>query len=73
MTEYTARKAEVDVHSDQTLELAEDEFILDSRWRGANIIVVGIATPISEEYECGVNGCSRTVDGAEKRCWQHED
>lgn len=24
-------------------------------------------------YECGVNGCSRTVDGPDDTCWQHEE
>lgn len=23
--------------------------------------------------ECGYNGCGRTVDSADARCWQHED
>lgn len=26
-----------------------------------------------EEHECGVNGCSRSVDSPEDVCWQHED
>lgn len=25
-----------------------------------------------DEYVCGVNGCSRTVDSPEATCWQHE-
>jgi hypothetical protein len=25
----------------------------------------------SEAYECGVNGCSRDVDGPDDTCWQH--
>lgn len=24
------------------------------------------------EYKCGVNGCSREVDGPDDQCWQHE-
>ncbi len=24
-----------------------------------------------ESHECGVNGCSRTVDDPEATCWQH--
>jgi len=24
-----------------------------------------------EDFECGVNGCSRTVDDPEATCWQH--
>ena len=26
----------------------------------------------SEEFYCGVNGCSRKVDSADETCWQHE-
>lgn len=28
--------------------------------------------PIDEEYKCGVNDCSRSVDSPEEACWQHE-
>lgn len=24
-----------------------------------------------EDYNCGVNGCSRTVDNPDETCWQH--
>lgn len=26
----------------------------------------------TEEYTCGVNGCSRDVDSPDATCWQHE-
>lgn len=26
-----------------------------------------------ETHDCGVNGCSRTVDTPEQTCWQHPD
>ena len=31
----------------------------------------GEDTDTEKEYTCGVNGCSRTVDGPEETCWQH--
>jgi len=27
----------------------------------------------TDGYTCGVNGCSRTVDGPNETCWQHSD
>ena len=28
---------------------------------------------VSLTYYCGVNDCSREVDGPDESCWQHED
>lgn len=74
--EYTIRKENVFIAADDAekgrFEVGEDEFIVDSEWRGANRIVVVIAQPVVTEYHCGKNGCSRTVDGPDDRCWQHE-
>jgi hypothetical protein len=55
------------------VELEDDERIIDTDWRGARRVVLLIATPVTVEYECGYNGCSRTVDSEDARCWQHED
>lgn len=54
--------------------IGEDEFIVDSEYRGANRLVIAIASPV---YACGADTddgtCSREVDSADERCWQHED
>lgn len=55
------------------VEVGDDELLLDSEFRGANRVVVAIATPIEETHHCGVNGCSREVDSADAVCWQHEE
>lgn len=75
---YTVRQDEVFLGASEgdersTLTLGDDEFVLDSEYRGANRIVVAIATPYEETFECGYNGCSRTVESLTDRCWQHED
>jgi hypothetical protein len=33
----------------------------------------GTVEPDSARYECGVNGCSRSVDSPSEACWQHEE
>jgi hypothetical protein len=33
----------------------------------------GTAEADSASYECGVNGCSRSVDRPTAACWQHEE
>jgi len=33
----------------------------------------GTVEPDSASYDCGVNGCSRSVDSPDDACWQHEE
>lgn len=79
MTTYEIR--EEDVYPKATsaepraFDLGEDEFIVDSEYRGANRIVVAIASPVEVEQ------CQWTLDSGEQcgrdatdgeYCWQHE-
>jgi len=66
---------EIDVQD--TFEVEQDVFDrLKANYPG----IVAVETPDSdtkdapvesEEYECGVNGCSRDVESPEQTCWQH--
>ena len=73
MTRYTTREATVFHRADDErgeFELGPNEIILDSEYRGANRVVMVIASPL---LVCGVNGCSREVESPEDVCWQHDD
>lgn len=74
MTTYKVTTENIYLGSDDTtLQLHEDEQVLDSEFRGANRVVIALLTPVAEEYECTDGNCSRTVSGPRQRCWQHQD
>lgn len=65
---YNVREEYAYINADARLdkgciEIGEDEFILDSEYRGSNRIVVAIASPIEEQQKaCGVCGCAEPCD-----------
>lgn len=78
MAHYTVRQEEVFMGADEgdprsLMEIGDDEFVLDAEYRGSNRVVVAVATPVEVEYNCGYNGCSRTVENPQDRCWQHDE
>jgi hypothetical protein len=60
---------EVDSETYEALKEKYSGFrIVDDKPRGS-----GSEDGGAETYECGINGCSRNVDGPNETCWQHED
>jgi hypothetical protein len=75
MDSYTLRFVHVYPEADGErgrFELGSNEQILDSEQRGTRVVLT-VLTPVEATYYCGVNGCSREVDSADDRCWQHEE
>jgi hypothetical protein len=67
---------EIDVQ--EPLEVDKETFkALDAEYPGFRIVDDEPQGKESEdgtvEYTCGVNGCSRKVDGPNETCWQHPD
>lgn len=77
---YSIREEDVYIQADSSteegrIEIGEDETILDSEYRGANRMVVAVASPITDSRcqwvtDAGTQ-CSRDTEDGDEYCWQH--
>lgn len=83
MAHYTIRQEQAYVHAEPEedperalIEVGENEFVLDSEYRGANRVVVAVATPVEVARRCQYvkddgGQCSRDAEEGSDYCWQH--
>lgn len=55
------------VEGDNSVEV-EDDVAKRLKAQHSGVVVSEVEP---EKHTCGVNDCSRTVDGPDKTCWQH--
>jgi hypothetical protein len=61
-----------EINVEEPFETDQETFaLLDDAYPGFRIVERLDGTQDTEDYNCGVNGCSRDVDGPEDTCWQH--
>lgn len=58
-TEYRIREEQRYIDAESTVEIADDERLLDAEYRGANRVVMLLLTPV-ENYSCQT--CGETFD-----------
>jgi hypothetical protein len=81
--EYTVRQEAAFLKADATaekgrIEIGDDEFVLDSEYRGAHRVVVAVATPVETGTadQCqwiteNEEQCGRDAEAGRNYCWQH--
>lgn len=79
MTEYQTETLQVNPHTEgETVVVPESCFILDTNWPQPNRIVVALAVPRDETFDCGAETsggepCERAVQTPNARCHQHTE